>query len=50
MVTMTGMRRRNDRIARVVSARVRLSGRADKPKSEILTIDEFERRASNGTL
>ena len=38
------------RTARVISARVRLSGRTDKPKSEILTIKEFERRAQNGTL
>ena len=38
------------RMARVISARVRLSGRSDKPKSEILTIEEFERRAQNGTL
>ena len=50
MATMTATNRSNGRTARVVSARVRLSGRTDKPKSEILTIKEFERRASNGTL
>ena len=33
------------RMARVISAKVRLSGRTDKPKSEILTIEEFKRRA-----
>ena len=38
------------RMARVISAKVRLSGRTDKPKSEILTIEEFERRAKDGTL
>ena len=37
-------------MARVISARVQLSGRTDKPKSEILTIEEFERRAKDGTL
>ena len=50
MVTLTGMKRDNGRAARVISARIRLSGRTDKPKSEILTIKEFERRAQNGTL
>ena len=50
MVTLTGMKRENGRMAHVISARVRLSGRTDKPKSEILTIEEFERRAQNGTL
>lgn len=38
------------RMARVISARVRMSGRTDKPQSEILTIDEFENRVKNGTL
>ena len=41
---------RTGRVVRVISARVRLSGRTDKPKSEILTIEEFERRAKDGTL
>ena len=50
MATMTATNRSNGRTARVISARVRLSGRTDKPKSEILTIKEFERRAQNGTL
>ena len=50
MVTLTGMKRGNGRAARVISARVRLSGRTDKPKSEVLTIEEFERRAQDGTL
>lgn len=50
MTTITGMKRENGRMARVVSARVCLSGRTDKPKSEILTIEEFERRAQDGTL
>ncbi|MBQ3699808.1 MAG: hypothetical protein II886_07855 [Prevotella sp.] len=50
MEAMTATNRSKGRTARVVSARVRLSGRTDKPKSEILTIKEFERRAQNGTL
>ena len=50
MVTLTGMKGENGRAVRVISARVRLSGRTDKPKSEVLTIEEFERRAQNGTL
>ena len=51
MTTMTArMNSIGHRTARVISARVRLSGRTDKPKSEILTIEEFERRMQNGTL
>lgn len=51
MATMTARTNlTGHRMARVVSARIRLSGRTDKPKSEILTIEEFERRAQNGTL
>ena len=48
--TTARMSQTGRRTARVISARVRLSGRTDKPKSEILTIEEFERRAQNGTL
>ena len=50
MATMTVTNRSNGRTARVVSARVRLSGRTDKPKSEILTLKEFEHRAQNVML
>jgi len=46
MVTLTGMKRENDRTARIISASVRLSGRTDKPKSEELTIEKFEQRAA----
>ncbi len=44
------MSNQTGRMVRVISARVRLSGRTDKPKSEILTIEESERRAKDGTL
>lgn len=39
-------------MARIVSVRALPFGEADKPKpkSEILTIEEFERRVKNGTL
>lgn len=33
-----------------VAAKIRLSGRTDKPKSEVMSIEEFERRLKKGTL